>query len=96
MTHCKTKCMRDAYATYARSNACNLSDCYKSASYAKKRAYDYCLSLVRDYKGVEFGIVSYNCTVFTFGFVGEIDGKTAFFYITPTYDRYIYMDELGV
>ena len=94
MTHTTAKVIKNAYNAYLNSNDCTLFDCYKNASYYKQRAYDYCLSLVQKYNGQAWCITGYNSQVFSFGFIGEIDGKAAFFYITRDYDRYIYLDEL--
>lgn len=95
MTHTTTKVIKNAYNSYIKSNLCTLSDCYRNASYNKQCAYDYCLSLMLKYNGQAGCIIGYNCMVFSFGFIGEIYGRQAFFYITRDYDRYIYLDELN-
>lgn len=95
MTHCKNTQIKRAYIEFNHIGPCRLSDCYNRYSEAKEAAYDYCLDLVNRYNGGwSYRIISYNTTMFTFGFIGEIDGKPAFFYITRDYDRYIYLDEL--
>lgn len=94
MTHTTAKVIKNAYNNYFNSNLCTLYDCYTNFSYNKQRAYDYCLSLMAKYNGQAGCIIGYNCMVFSFGFIGEYDGKQAFFYITRDYDRYIFIDEL--
>ena len=94
MKECKSELMKGAYARYLRSCHYCLSDVYKSFSVRKERAFYYCRELVNIYNGIQGRIISANCNVFTYGFIGEIEGKQAFFYITKHYDRYIYLEDL--
>ena len=96
MTHTTAKCIKNAYQIFLKSDLFTLSQCYTTASTAKHRAFNYCLDLVMRYNATKYRILGYNCMMFSFGFVGEINGKPAFFYITKDYDRYIYLDEMGV
>ncbi|MBO5715280.1 MAG: hypothetical protein J6S23_02660 [Clostridia bacterium] len=94
MTHIKTQNIKRAHDTYMRSQLYTLNDCYVNHSYAKERAFDYCRTLVSMYNGRQGRIIGANCMTFSYGFIGEINGRPAFFWITRDYDRYIYIDEL--
>ena len=98
MYECKRKSekrlMKDAYKRYKWSSDYTLRDCYDRPSYAKENAFNYCRELVNDYQGRQGRIISYNLFQFTYGFIGKINGKDAFFYITKEYDRYIYLEDL--
>jgi hypothetical protein len=99
MKHCKHKNMIKAYSEYMKSNNRHLWDVYGHYSQYKERAFNYCRELAYIHKSpyVGFGelkIISHNSQVFTIGFLGEINDRLAFFYITPSYDRYIYIDEI--
>jgi hypothetical protein len=95
MIHCSKKIMRQAYEDWTTSNIYSLRDCYETFSRAKRNAFDYCISLGDKYNANDYiKIIKYNTMAFSVGFVGEIDGKQAFFYITRDYDRYIFIDEL--
>lgn len=94
MKHTKTETMRQAYRKYNKSiNRC-LADCYSNWSTAKEEAYDHCIRKEIEYCGYNGRIIGYNSNIFTFGFIGEINGKEAFFYITPSYERYIFINEI--
>ena len=43
----------------------NLWDCYQSFSYAKQKAYEYCLDLCQKEKGTNFHITSHCSNFFT-------------------------------
>lgn len=94
MTHNKTKTMRNAYQQFKRSSLYNLYQCYYNFSRAKEKAFEYCVGLCDIYNGTMIRITGYNQHIFSVGFIGEINGKQAFFYITPHHDRYIYIEEL--
>lgn len=94
MVECKRKFMKGVYNYYLLSNDYGLRDVYKSYSLYKERAFEYCRNLVAKYNGIQGRIISFNSNVFTYGFIGEIEGKRAFFYITKDYDRYIYLEDL--
>ena len=93
--------MSNAYAYYVKnlnSLPKKLNQCYNSYSIKKQHAYFYCLKTLTNYKGVDIRIISHNCQTFSVGFICNIfDRKTnkiikAFFYITKTYDRYMFID----
>lgn len=94
MIECKRKFMKGMFNHYLMSNDYRLRDVYKSYSIHKERAFDYCRNLVAKYNGTQGKIISFNTTCFTYGFIGEIEGKQAFFYITKDYNRYIYLEDL--
>lgn len=94
MQECKRKLMKDAYKRYLESYNYTLSDCYSNWSYYKEKAFNYCEDLRRQYEGRGGKIVGYCLMTFSYGFIGKINGKDAFFYITRYYDRYIYLEDL--
>lgn len=94
MKHTTTKTIKNAHNSYIKSNLYTLNDCYTNASYYKQIAYNRCRDLVKEYNGRQSRIIGYNSQTFSFGFIGTINEKPAFFYITKDYDRYIYIDEL--
>lgn len=101
MTHAITKTgkvvqhIRNAYAIYLRSNYYGLYDCYESPSEAKQNAYNYCIRLQMDTPAGRQGrVISYNTFMFTYGFIGRMNGKDAFFYISPNREWYAYLDEI--
>lgn len=94
MTHANVKTLRDAHARYIKSNLYTLADCYTSNSRAKENAFAYCRELVEKYNGRQGRIIGYNSQTFSYGFIGYIGNKQAFFYITKDYDRFILVDEL--
>lgn len=94
MIHTTAKNIKGAYQQYCRSNLYTLDDCYSSCSIAKRTAMEYCCRLFIEHDGAEMKIIGYNCMTFSVGFMGIVDGKNAFIYITKDYDRYIFLDEL--
>lgn len=94
MTHTTNKTIKTAHERYTESTLYTLRDCYGRYSDAKESAFGYCMNQMHNHNGRQPRIISYNQNIFTFGFIGEIDGKSAFFYITPAYDRYIFLDEM--
>ena len=86
--------MKDAYKRYLESYNYTLSDCYSNWSCYKENAFSYCENSRKKYEGRGGKIVSYCLTNFSYGFIGVINGKKAFFYITRDYDRYIYLEDL--
>ena len=60
---------------------------YGKPSFAKIRAFNYCLNTCRKYNGFNLRILSKNNFMFTCGFFFyNEDGKKQFYYITPSYD----------
>ncbi len=96
MLHCKTKQLKNAYRDYLKSTNNHLNDCYNNCSYYKQKAFWYCQDLVKKYDGSALKIIGYNSQTFSAGFIGYINNKKAFFYITKDYNRFIYIDELEV
>lgn len=96
MKHTNTAQIKRAYCEYLKSPNWRLWHCYERYSESKEAAYEYCLDLVHRYNGGTYRIIGFNSMTFSFGFVGEINGKEAFFYITKSYDRFIYLDEIGL
>ena len=94
MTHAKTKAIKTAVLHHAKSDKTSLLHCYAKPSDAKHIALQYCQELVRKYNGESLKIIGFNTSHFSVGFYGKIDGKDAFFYITPYHNRYIFVDEL--
>lgn len=94
MKHTKAQNIKGAYTQYMHSNVYTLDDCYNNYSCYKRAAYHYCLDLMHKYNGHSLKIISYNTTQFTAGFIGTVEGREAFVYITKSYDRYIFIDEL--
>ena len=95
MKHTNSKLIVDAYYRYLKSNDSILWDVYKKVSMAKVNAYAYCNSKKCELNGRDLKIVAHNCQSFTVGFIGEIDNRNAFVYITKDNERFIYLDELG-
>lgn len=86
--------MKGIYNRLYKSDLLELSDCYKTHSGAKERAFRYCADLFHQYKGNFYRIISYNIMMFTFAFIGEYEGQKAIFYITPSYDRVAILDDI--
>ena len=95
MKHTNSKLIVDVYYRYLKSNNNRLWDVYKKVSMAKVNAYNYCNDKKRELNGRDLKIISHNCQSFTVGFIGELDDRQAFIYITKDNERFIYLDELG-
>ena len=94
MTHTTTQNIKNAHTAYEKSTDYNLYHCYNNHSYAKEKAWNYCVEQMIKHNGSGLKVIGYNSMTFSVGFYGEINGKSAFFYITKSYDRFIYLDEL--
>lgn len=92
MKHCTRGFMSGAYSRYMDSDLHSLQSCYAHCSEAKRLAWSRCLWLMDEYNGYDLRIVGFNSQSFSAGFVGYIDGKRAFFYVTKDYDRYIFVN----
>lgn len=57
-----------AYHNYKRSYNYDLYDAYEKPSYAKVRAWRYCVELCERYNGRGLKIVGYNAQTFSVGF----------------------------
>ena len=53
---------------YQNSTNFRLEDCYCNYSYAKERAFDYCINKMQEMGGQVGCIISYNTCFFTFAF----------------------------
>lgn len=96
MTHTRTQQIKNAFEDYNRSRLYDLFDCYERPSRAKENAMEYCKTLCHQYSGRALKIIGYNTMTFSVGFIGTVDDRPAFIYITKTYDRYIFIDEMEV
>lgn len=92
MTITKNKQLEAIMQKWEKSYYYDLYDCYSNYSIYKTRAFKYCLDLMKKYKGSNGKIISYNTMAFSFGFIGEYEGKKAFFYITKDYDRVLILE----
>lgn len=94
MKYCNNKMMKVKYYSYKKSYCYDLYHCYGKYSISKEYAMKYCRELEEKYNGHSLKIISYNTSIFTVGFIGYIDGKEAFFYITRDYDKYIFLEDI--
>ncbi|MBQ8793937.1 MAG: hypothetical protein IJZ63_04240 [Clostridia bacterium] len=94
MTKTNSKIIKDAYRKYLDSSYYDLYDCYSSCSYAKREAMDYCKELANEYLGYNLKIIGFNTSTFSVGFIGQMDGKKIFVYITKNLNRYCFIDTL--
>lgn len=94
MKHTTNAQIKGAFTAYQRATARFLHEVYNTWSNAKENAYAYCMGLMLKYHGNTPRIIGANTCTFSLGFIGEIDGRKAFFYITRDYDRYILIDEM--
>ena len=92
MKESNTKQMRCAFTAYKNSKTKTLGECYKNCSYRKERAFMYCMDLCTKYNGTDLRIIGYNCSTFSVGFIGYVNNRKAFIYITAWYDRFMYID----
>ena len=90
----KNAIMQNAYTNYIRSDYHSLYQCYGSYSAKKESALNYCYELYNKYNGSDFKIISFNTFQFSVGFEGVYNGRKAFFYITRSYDRVIYLEDI--
>ena len=56
---------------YWTSTRYSLYDCYNDYSYAKDRAYDYCITKMQEMNGYDGRILTYNTFVFTYAFMTD-------------------------
>lgn len=84
-----TKTLKQAYKNYTQSSNYDLNDIYKSYSYEKTRAFDYCKTLKEKYNGNDLKIINGNTFAFTAGFTyhNEQDNKNYFVFITKAQNR---------
>lgn len=91
-TECKTKMMKEVYRRYKNSDYYGLYSCYDRPSPNKISAYRKCEEMADKFNGNGGKIIGYNCNTFSYGFVGSINGRKAFFYITRDYNRFMYLN----
>ena len=67
-----------------------LSDCYRRPSYAKEKAFNYCLKLCDALKGHDLYIAAYNSQFFTvvFRFTHPTTAHECVAFITKDHDRF--------
>jgi hypothetical protein len=94
MTHTRTQQIKRAFEDWKKSNDTELWHVYGRFSYAKNRAFEYCEHQKQMFSGYGLKIISHNTFSFSVGFIGIIDNKEAFIYITKDNDRYIFINEL--
>ena len=82
-----TKTLKQAYKNYMQSSNYNLNDIYKSYSYSKARAFDYCKNLCNKYSGQDLKIICGNTFTFSAGFTYSQDNKNYFVFITKDQNR---------
>ena len=58
---------------YRNSNCCTLDDCYNKYSYAKEKAFNYCINKMQEMGGQAGCIIGYNTCFFSFAF--EVNDK---------------------
>ena len=92
MKECNTTQIKEAYRRYLNVSTSELGEVYTTWSQAKENAYYYCLEQFRKYNRERFRIIGANSCIFSVGFIGEINEKKAFFYITHTADRFTYLN----
>ena len=56
---------------YVRTEKYNLDDCYQNYSYAKERAFDYCINKQNKLGGYDGRIIGYNTCFFSYAFMTE-------------------------
>ena len=80
-----------ALTAYNVSRETRLEDCYKSYSFAKQKAYNYCIQQMESVNGWSFRIISHNVNIFTCGYLyADCEtGVIMFRYITPSYETSI-------
>lgn len=76
--------MKNYYRLYNKSRKHKLSDCYKTYSESKSRAFDSIKQLCHDIDAWGIKIITYNCQVFTAGYLYVYQGRTYFVVETPT------------
>ena len=89
MEKTNSKLIKEAYRRYLNSTITTIYEAYTKPSTAKLQAYAYCKKLQEKYNGNYFKIIGYNTFEFSCGFMGEVDGKSVFVYITKSHDKYM-------
>ena len=76
----------------------SIYEVYKRPSEFKASAYNDCINIMNKFAVLEYGIVSRNVFMFTFGFtfVHPNYGNICFAYITPNYNTYIEIESRNI
>lgn len=82
--------LKSAYQRYLMSDYTTIYKAYKKPSWKKEKAWEHCQDLCKKYNGTDLKVVGKNDNYFSAGFVGKVDGKKAFVFITVCYNRYLY------
>ena len=91
MKKSNTVLMRSAYRRYGLSDIDDIYKAYGRPSSSKVHAWDRCKKMCEKYDGYGLRIIGKNCNYFSVGFIGTVDGKKAFVFITADNDRYMYL-----
>ena len=81
-----TKKMQAYFNRYNASDMHDLSQAYANASVFKWRAFRYCINLMASVNGYNLKVISFNCHIFTAGFMYEAEDGVHFVYITPSHN----------
>ena len=89
MIKTNSKLIKSAYRSYLTSEWQNIYQAYKNPSRRKVSAWESCTELCKKYDGRNLKVVSKNCDYCSAGFIGYVDGKRSFVWITACYNRYM-------
>ena len=83
-----TKRQQQMVNAWRRSEVETIWQAYKNPSYAKEKAFNYCMNKCKEMNGYRPRITGSSCFVFSFAFVYWLDGKEYMHYETAqnTYD----------
>lgn len=90
-----TKTIKLQYHMYNNSDDLTIWDAYKNPSRRKEQAWKYCKNLCNDFNGRNLKVVGHNTTIFSAGFVFDIEDEDTgevnmiYCHITPSYDRFM-------
>lgn len=85
----RTKAMQQVQERYEKSQISYIWQAYKHPSHNKRKAFAYCLRLMRRYNGHGMKILGYKSHTFSAAFRFEDEnGVDCLAYITPTQDRF--------
>lgn len=73
----------------------SIYEAYKSPSWAKERAWEYCEQLCKEKNGKNLIVCNFNTMVFSAGFEFVENGIRHIAYITRDYDRFIPVEEVA-
>ena len=90
----KGKMMLRKYIDYRKSKKVFIRECYKNPSIAKLDAEANIIKFAYDNGAYTGRVLSYNTSIFTYGFIGLKDGREIFVYITPYRMWWCYLSDL--